>query len=173
MDLRSRALGNMSAQLVAVPLLLCQVSSIHPHCCPLTVDQRMARQRSLPCVCPAAFPAPPGIRNSVGFDWHPATGVLYFTDNGRDKIGDDSPDCELNRMPGPSLAVANSSRQLPDFGFPFCQTQGLGDPYQRDLGGGEPLPDPDLNPDNSVVNCSGARSEGAQRPGGLCMGCMT
>ena len=37
-----------------------------------------------------------GVRNSVGFDWHPVTKKLYFSDNGRDWLGDDSPDCELN-----------------------------------------------------------------------------
>lgn len=37
-----------------------------------------------------------GLRNSVGFDWHPATGGLYATDNGRDLLGDDTPHCELN-----------------------------------------------------------------------------
>jgi len=78
--------------------------------------------------------------------------VLYFTDNGRDKLGDDSPDCELNRLPSPNFAVGNP----PDFGFPYCQTQGQGNPYQRNLGGGVPLTDPDENPGNSVMKCSGA-----------------
>ncbi|HET9280219.1 MAG TPA: PQQ-dependent sugar dehydrogenase, partial [Flavitalea sp.] len=32
-----------------------------------------------------------GIRNSVGFDWHPETKHLWFTDNGRDEMGDDIP----------------------------------------------------------------------------------
>jgi glucose/arabinose dehydrogenase len=48
-----------------------------------------------------------GIRNTVGFAWEPATGELWFTDNGRDMLGDDVPDDELNRAPGPGL----------DFGF--------------------------------------------------------
>ena len=39
-----------------------------------------------------------GLRNSVGFDWQPATGDLYATDNGRDMLGDDFPPCELNRV---------------------------------------------------------------------------
>jgi glucose/arabinose dehydrogenase/mono/diheme cytochrome c family protein len=39
-----------------------------------------------------------GLRNSVGFDWQPATGDLYATDNGRDLLGDDFPPCELNRI---------------------------------------------------------------------------
>ena len=37
-----------------------------------------------------------GVRNSVGFDWHPKTSKLYFSDNGRDWLGDNSPSCELN-----------------------------------------------------------------------------
>lgn len=37
-----------------------------------------------------------GLRNAVGFDWHPASGALFATDNGRDLLGDDFPPCELN-----------------------------------------------------------------------------
>ena len=40
-----------------------------------------------------------GVRNTVGFDWHPGTGELWFTDNGRDCIGDDLPPDELNHAP--------------------------------------------------------------------------
>ncbi|HTO06058.1 MAG TPA: sorbosone dehydrogenase family protein [Myxococcota bacterium] len=39
-----------------------------------------------------------GLRNSVGFDWRPADGALYATDNGRDLLGDDIPPCELNEI---------------------------------------------------------------------------
>lgn len=59
-----------------------------------------------------------GVRNTVGFDWHPETGELWFTDNGRDWMGDDQPDCELNR-----LAVEGAH-----FGYPFCHAPGLPDP---------------------------------------------
>ncbi len=59
-----------------------------------------------------------GVRNTVGFDWHPETGVLWFTDNGRDMMGDDLPDCELNR-----LAVEGAH-----FGYPFCHAPDLADP---------------------------------------------
>ena len=41
-----------------------------------------------------------GVRNSVGFDFHPETGELWFTDNGRDWLGDDQPPDELNRLTG-------------------------------------------------------------------------
>lgn len=39
-----------------------------------------------------------GVRNSVGLAWSPENGTLYFTDNGRDGLGDNKPDCELNRV---------------------------------------------------------------------------
>ena len=50
-----------------------------------------------------------GIRNSVGFDFQPSTGALYFTDNGADNMGDDSPPDEFNHAPNPGLW----------FGFPY------------------------------------------------------
>ncbi|QIZ78909.1 sorbosone dehydrogenase family protein [Ferrimonas lipolytica] len=39
-----------------------------------------------------------GVRNSVGFDFHPQTNKLYFSDNGADMMGDDMPPCEINRL---------------------------------------------------------------------------
>lgn len=59
-----------------------------------------------------------GIRNSVGFTWHPETGDLWFTDNGRDMLGDDLPPDELNR----------ASRQGLHFGYPYCHAGDLLDP---------------------------------------------
>jgi glucose/arabinose dehydrogenase len=59
-----------------------------------------------------------GVRNTVGFDWHPDTGELWFTDNGRDWLGDDLPPDELNRAAEPGL----------HFGFPFCHGGDLADP---------------------------------------------
>ena len=59
-----------------------------------------------------------GIRNSVGFDWHPESCYLWFTDNGRDWLGDDLPACELN--------VARNDQQ--HYGFPFCHQGDLPDP---------------------------------------------
>jgi glucose/arabinose dehydrogenase len=59
-----------------------------------------------------------GVRNSVGFDWEPATGNLWFTDNGRDWLGDDLPSDELNRV------TATGQH----FGFPFCHDGDLPDP---------------------------------------------
>jgi glucose/arabinose dehydrogenase len=61
-----------------------------------------------------------GLRNSVGFDWRPADGALYATDNGRDLLGDDIPPCELNRIePGKFYGwpfVLGSGALDPDFG---------------------------------------------------------
>lgn len=59
-----------------------------------------------------------GVRNTVGFDWHPVTGELWFTDNGRDWLGDDSPDCELDH--------ATAAGQ--HFGYPFCHAGSVADP---------------------------------------------
>lgn len=59
-----------------------------------------------------------GVRNTVGFDWHPITHELWFTDNGRDMMGDDIPSDELNRAPKPGL----------HFGYPFCHAGDVPDP---------------------------------------------
>lgn len=59
-----------------------------------------------------------GVRNSVGFTWHPDTQELWFTDNGRDMLGDDVPPCELNRAP----------RQGLHFGYPYCHGDDIIDP---------------------------------------------
>ncbi len=59
-----------------------------------------------------------GVRNSVGFTWHPETGDMYFTDNGRDMLGDDIPPCELNQ-------VTEAGQH---FGYPFCHGGVVKDP---------------------------------------------
>lgn len=59
-----------------------------------------------------------GIRNTVGFDWHPETKELWFTDNGRDMLGDDIPPCELNRAAKAGM----------NFGYPYCHGGDIGDP---------------------------------------------
>jgi glucose/arabinose dehydrogenase len=59
-----------------------------------------------------------GVRNTVGFDWHPSSGVLWFTDNGRDELGDDLPPDEVNRAPAPGL----------HFGYPFFHGRSVQDP---------------------------------------------
>ena len=63
-----------------------------------------------------------GVRNSVGFDWHPETKEMYFTDNGRDWMGDDIPPCELNRV----------SAKGDHFGFPYVHGKNIDDDaYKR------------------------------------------
>ncbi|MEO5693046.1 MAG: PQQ-dependent sugar dehydrogenase [Usitatibacter sp.] len=59
-----------------------------------------------------------GVRNSVGFDWHPETKQLWFTDNGRDMLGDDRPGDELN----------NASKAGMHFGYPYCHAGVIADP---------------------------------------------
>lgn len=58
-----------------------------------------------------------GIRNTVGFDWD-SNGDLWFTDNGRDYLGDNSPPDELNYAP----------QQGMNFGFPYCHGTNISDP---------------------------------------------
>ncbi len=59
-----------------------------------------------------------GVRNTVGFDWHPQTRELWFTDNGRDWLGDDLPPDELNHAPGKGM----------HFGYPYWHGKDIADP---------------------------------------------
>ena len=59
-----------------------------------------------------------GVRNTVGFDWHPQTHVLWFTDNGRDDLGEDTPPDELDAAPKAGM----------HFGFPYCHGTNIPDP---------------------------------------------
>ena len=59
-----------------------------------------------------------GVRNSVGFDWHPVTKKMYFSDNGRDWLGDDSPSCELNMI----------DKEGSFFGYPYKHSTDVIDP---------------------------------------------
>ena len=59
-----------------------------------------------------------GIRNSVGFDWQPQSKALWFTDNGRDLLGDDVPPDELN----------HAGRAGMHFGYPYCHGGDVPDP---------------------------------------------
>ena len=58
-----------------------------------------------------------GVRNTVGFDWHPDTNELWFTDNGRDWFGNNMPPDELNHAPRPAM----------HFGYPYCHGKALAD----------------------------------------------
>jgi glucose/arabinose dehydrogenase len=59
-----------------------------------------------------------GIRNSVGFAWHPQTKELWFTDNGRDMMGDEVPGCELN----------HATKDGMNFGYPYFHQGNVPDP---------------------------------------------
>ena len=59
-----------------------------------------------------------GVRNTVGFTWHPDTGEMWFTDNGRDLMGDEVPPCELNKV-----TVAGQH-----YGYPYCHGGSIKDP---------------------------------------------
>jgi glucose/arabinose dehydrogenase len=59
-----------------------------------------------------------GVRNSVGFTWHPTTKQMWFTDNGRDMLGDDIPSCELNTVTKEGL----------HYGYPYCHEGSIKDP---------------------------------------------
>jgi glucose/arabinose dehydrogenase len=59
-----------------------------------------------------------GVRNSVGFDWQPQSQQMWFTDNGRDNMGDDIPPDELNYAPRAGM----------NFGFPYCHGKDIADP---------------------------------------------
>lgn len=59
-----------------------------------------------------------GVRNTVGFDWHPKSNSLFFTDNGRDWMGNNQPPDELNR----------ATRKGMHFGYPYCHGKKIRDP---------------------------------------------
>ncbi len=59
-----------------------------------------------------------GIRNTVGFAWHPDTKEIWFTDNGRDELGDNVPNDELNNAPKAGM----------NFGYPYCHQGNIPDP---------------------------------------------
>jgi glucose/arabinose dehydrogenase len=63
-----------------------------------------------------------GVRNSVGFDWHPESHELWFTENGRDELGNDIPPDELNHAPRAGM----------HFGFPYCHAGAVRDPEFND-----------------------------------------
>jgi glucose/arabinose dehydrogenase len=65
-----------------------------------------------------------GVRNSLGFTWHPVTKQLWFTDNGRDMLGDELPEDELNTAPQKGM----------HFGYPYCHQGNTLDP---DVGKGK------------------------------------
>jgi glucose/arabinose dehydrogenase len=76
-----------------------------------------------------------GVRNTVGFTWHPQSNELWFTDNGRDMLGDDIPPCELNYAPKQGL----------HFGYPYCHGGTIKDPEFGDKRACDEFTKPALN----------------------------
>jgi glucose/arabinose dehydrogenase len=75
-----------------------------------------------------------GVRNSVGFDWHPQTGELFFTDNGGDRLGDLIPPDELNRAREPGR----------HFGYPYVYGDDIPYPQFEDQPAPQPFTPPAL-----------------------------
>lgn len=96
-----------------------------------------------------------GIRNTVGFDWHPTTKELWFTDNGRDMMGNDTPPDELNHAPKKGM----------HFGYPFVHGKDVMDP---EFGAKKPkalrMTPPVVNLDAHVASLGMAFYDGKQFP---------
>lgn len=84
-----------------------------------------------------------GVRNSVGFDFHPVTKELWFTNHGRDWMGDDTPADTLNRL----------SSKGANYGFPYCHAGTIADPDVRkaDACNGVTKPVAELGPHVSAM----------------------
>ena len=84
-----------------------------------------------------------GVRNTQGFTWHPKTGELWFTDHGRDWMGDKGPEDELNRMSKTGL----------NFGYPYCHAKGVLDVdfKKKDACKGVTLPVSTMGPHAAVM----------------------
>lgn len=93
---------------IGAPCNICERADPYASITRIAVDQPNAK--------PDVFAR--GIRNSVGFDWHPVTGMLWFTDNGRDMMGDEIPAEEINRIERPGM----------HFGYPYCHAGDVSDP---------------------------------------------
>ena len=85
--------------------------------CKITTDKH-ARIFSVNMETKALTELAAGVRNSVGFDFHPDTGELWFSDNGRDMMGDDIPSDEINRI----------TTKGSHFGFPYFHQGNIRDP---------------------------------------------
>jgi glucose/arabinose dehydrogenase len=95
-----------------------------------------------------------GIRNTVGFDWHPASGDLWFTNNGRDWMGDDLPPDTLHHAPVKGL----------NFGFPYCHGGDVPDPDYGKTGSCESFAPPAIKLGPHVAPLGMKFYTGAQYP---------
>jgi glucose/arabinose dehydrogenase len=97
-----------------------------------------------------------GVRNTVGFDWNPETNELWFTDNGRDWLGDDRPPDELNRAP----------RKGMHFGFPYMHGKDIQDPDYGSRARGRVLTPPEMELGPHVASLGMRFYTGAMFPAG-------
>jgi len=95
-----------------------------------------------------------GVRNTVGFDWHPHSRDLWFTDNGRDLLGDDAPPDELNR----------AQRAGMHFGYPYCHGGTIADPEYGRVRGCSQFEPPAQNLGPHVASLGMRFYTGAQFP---------
>ncbi|MFZ6766907.1 PQQ-dependent sugar dehydrogenase [Undibacterium sp. Di26W] len=95
-----------------------------------------------------------GIRNSVGFAWHPVTREMWFTDNGRDEMGDNMPSDKLNYAPKPGM----------HFGFPYCAGGVVEDPEFHKNRRCEEFAEPAAKLGPHVASLGLAYNEGTQFP---------
>jgi len=63
-----------------------------------------------------------GIRNAVGFVFHPVTNEIYATENSRDRLGEDIPPDEINII-----------KESKDYGWPYCYGKNIPDPFGKDI----------------------------------------
>jgi glucose/arabinose dehydrogenase len=91
-----------------------------------------------------------GMRNTVGFDWHPVTGELWWTDNGRDELGDNVPPDELNRI----AKGSGVDSAAPHYGFPYWHGGTIKDPDFKDKAADQYVkPVQNLGPHVAALGC--------------------
>ena len=105
---------------VGAPCNVCQVADPHGTILRLNIDTQESTVVAR------------GVRNSVGLAWHPVSGELWFSDNGRDMLGDDLPPGEINRL----------RTEGAHFGFPFRHGGQVDDPQFGTQGDGHSFTPP-------------------------------
>ncbi len=95
-----------------------------------------------------------GVRNSMGFDWDPRTKDLWFSDNGRDALGDDSPPDEIDHAPRPGM----------HFGYPYVHGRSVVDPQFDKSRGRQPHTPPAVEVPAHAVPLGMRFYEGAMFP---------
>ena len=114
------SLAHLLAPLLTAPMLLATAPAPPKKTAPVNTPAATSAEASLAKIkLLAGFQnVATGVRNTVGFDRHPLTKKLWFTDNGRDLLGDDSPSDELNHL----------TKMGQNFGFPYFFAGDVPDP---------------------------------------------